>query len=252
METFSSIKQLQAFVLRSIYLGGVLKEPAGAKAFYDLYGQINVELLIDDTGKWKESSKVRNMSYEYAQAFADYVLSGENMDMHRKKLSDLSNKVADKFLVDFGGRNTQYGPRIAHQLKFIIDELKSCNESRRAWIQVLSADDLNLLSPKRERLTTIEFPCTSSIGFSIEDNRLITFVCMRSSDAYRVLNYDLFNFVSLCEKLAKELDLVADSLIFSCASSHFYKEDEDMVMDLLVEATRDQSTVQPGSKSDTQ
>lgn len=200
---------------------------------YDMYGLITVNIRPDCD--LELHSKHRNFNLDYSNAFFEYILSGDDMEKHRAKLSKLSNGVADKFLVEFEGRNTQYGPRIAQMLPLVVEELKQNPETRRAFMPIVSMDDLQLLQPKRDGETTIEFPCTASIGFKIVDGRLNSMVTMRSSCAVVVFNYDARNFALLTKKVAEMVGIEPGDTKMMMGSCHVYYKYMALVKQMLDE-----------------
>lgn len=223
----NSIHEIQVELLRTIRDAGSTRSDST-----ELYGNICIE--FDKDCDMISKSVHRNFSQEYSDAFFNYVISGEGMDEHRAILSSLSHGAADKFLVEFEGRNTQYGPRIAAQLPLVVEELKTCPESRRAWISILQPSDAEFLPPKRDGTTTIEFPCTASIGFHINnDNQLESLVIMRSSCAVIVFNYDARNFYLLTAKVADMLGLEQGPTKMVLGSAHIYKKYDKLVDKML-------------------
>jgi thymidylate synthase len=200
---------------------------------YDMFGRLIIN--IPHGCDLESHPKSRNFNLDYSNAFFEYILSGEDMDKHRSKLSELSHGVADKFLVEFEGRNTQYGPRIAKMLPLIVDELKSDKDTRRAFMPIVSMDDLYLLQPKRDGETTIEFPCTASIGFKIVDGRLNSMVTMRSSCAVVVFNYDARNFALLTKKVAELVGVEPGDTKMMMGSCHVYFKYMPLVKAILSE-----------------
>lgn len=238
-----SFDQIQQGLLSTINWRGV-----DCGDYLDLYGQ--VAILIPPTAKYETELESRGYSSEYAETFFEYVYSGKGIDEYYEKLCALSNNAAAKFLVEFNGRNTQYGPRIQEQLPAVIKELTTNPNSRRAWIQILNADDQFVLDPKNLGESTIEYPCTSSLGFKLnpETKLLDGIVTMRSSDATLVLNYDVFNFVNLLEKVANQLGTSRGTLSIFMASSHMYKRHSELVCEMAKEYA-DKKSVSKNSNS---
>jgi len=188
------------------------------------------------------TNKARQFNLEYAKTFFAYVLSGESPDVYRKSLVDLNQKAAD-YLVEFEGRNTQYGPRIHAQLPEILAELRADVNTRRASILILDAEDRLLLNAKQAGKTTIEYPCTTALHFSIRDNKLNLVTQMRSQSACIVLCYDLFNWTNLMQYMTTELqktypNLKAGTLHHNMSSCHYYHREEPLVRAILLEETK--------------
>ena len=198
---------------------------------------VSIELTNIDNNTVK--NKARQFNREYAETFFNYVLSGESPDVFRDRLVALNPK-AGPYLVEFEGRNTQYGPRIHAQLPEILAELKADEYTRRASILILDADDRLLLNAKQEGKTTIEYPCTTGLHFSIRDGKLNLVTQMRSQSACIVLCYDLFNWTSLMKFMVSQLqstypNLKIGTLHHNMSSCHYYLREEPLVKAILAE-----------------
>lgn len=201
---------------------------------------LNYCFVLTDVTNNKIKLKSRGFREDYAEAFFEYVYTGDISKETQTRLKNI-NINADRFLVEFEGRNTQYGPRINEQLPEIIEELKTNKETRRASILILDKNDRLFLKPKAENKTTIEYPCTSALHFEIRDNKLNLVVQMRSQSAAMVLVYDVYNWTNLLMKLTEKLkdtylDLEYGKLYYSAASMHFYHKEQPLVDKILQEA----------------
>lgn len=201
---------------------------------------LNYHFVLTDIINNTISIEARGFKPDYAEAFFEYVYTGDISEETIKRLGSI-NVNAKKFLVEFEGRNTQYGPRINEQLPEIIEELKTHNESRRASILILDKEDRLFLKPKADGKTTIEYPCTSALHFELRDNKLNLVVQMRSQSAVMVLVYDLFNWTNLIMKMTEILrdtypDIQYGNLYYSAASMHYYHSEQPLVDKILSEA----------------
>lgn len=105
-----------------------------------------------------------------------------------------------------------YGPRAGEQTQWVIDELNSDRDSRRALI---------ILSDMHEPLNTRA--CTTCLQYQIVNERdLMTIVTMRSSDAVYGLPYDLIQFGMMSQMIAWCTDTAATSLIVNIGNAHIY------------------------------
>ena len=126
-----------------------------------------------------------------------------------------------------------YGPRIfnmhgdINQFDNIVSTLKTKNSSRRAVIQLFSAEDL-LQDFK-------DIPCTCTLQYLIRDGRLHAVTSMRSNDAYKGLPHDIFCFTMIQELLARELSIEPGNYTHFASSLHIYEEDFDKVQDYIHE-----------------
>jgi thymidylate synthase len=114
-----------------------------------------------------------------------------------------------------------YGPRLirpdgVNQLKNIIALLRNKPTSRRAVVQLFSADDLVG--------TYADVPCTCTIQFLARGKKLDAIVHMRSNDAYWGLPHDVFAFTMIQELIARSLDLELGEYRHFVGSLHIYDE----------------------------
>ena len=183
----------------------------------------------------------RKPSEAYAKAFADWVVSGS--DTMPKELIEL-NPIAEKFnynredLEAFelpSSFSVFYGPRIAQQYEHVKNELIAFPETRRAVISVLDGiNDNKMLSALRDGLLQkVEYPCTVSIIFDVEDGKLNLTSMMRSQNMVSVWPYDFFIARTLLEKMAKDTGLVPGTISGMIASAHIYERDYDYVHQLM-------------------
>jgi len=168
----------------------------------------------------------RNFNQQYADAFFNYVMTGDDTDVRK-------NPKAVKYLEEFEGRNTQYGPRIRSQLFMTIKELKRDRGSRRGTIMILEGDDQLLFKAKASGECTIEYPCTNSLTFSIRDNKLHLVSNMRSQSAAMVMPYDIYNWTNLMKHVAKELEVECGTLTHQVASLHYFNSEQPLVDKVL-------------------
>lgn len=169
----------------------------------------------------------RNFNLRYAQDFFNYVMTGDAEGVKK-------NPKALAYLSEFEGRNTQYGPRIKAQLPGILTELKRDRGSRRGTILILDAYDQEIFKGKANGETTIEYPCTNSLTFSIRNNRLNLVSNMRSQSACMVMPYDIFNWTNLMMVVAKELDIECGVLTHQVASLHYFDDEAELVEKILL------------------
>jgi len=122
---------------------------------------------------------------------------------------------------DDGTIHGAYGPRLIrpdgfNQLNNVLKLLRSKPTSRRAVLQLYSAEDI-LVNYK-------EIPCTCTIQFLIRGNKLDALVNMRSNDAYWGLPHDIFAFTMIQELMARALGLELGQYRHFVGSLHIYEE----------------------------
>ena len=121
----------------------------GFKRFYSVEVRDLGFTLSNPTNRFVWNS-IRNTNYAFAMKFFLWMLSGS--DDFDYLYSD--NKNAEKFEDSEEGVpksfSTAYGPRIAEQIQHVIDELCETPKSRRANIQILNAQDQEVMIAKRD------------------------------------------------------------------------------------------------------
>lgn len=134
----------------------------------------------------------------------------------------------------YGRRLFNYQEKF-NQVNNVIELLKKRPSSRRAAIQLFSAEDLEGDHK--------EIPCTCTLQFVIRDNFLHMITYMRSNDAYLGLPHDIFSFTMLQEIIARALGVELGSYKHSVGSLHLYENNKDSVLQYLQEGF--QSTTKP-------
>lgn len=116
-----------------------------------------------------------------------------------------------------------YGPRFfssygENQIENIIQLLRKFPSSRRAVMQIYSANDIG--GSKRHQ----EIPCTCTLQFIVRDRRLHLFANLRSSDSYLGLPHDVFSFTMIQEIVARSLGVGLGSYKHFAGSLHLYED----------------------------
>ena len=108
-----------------------------------------------------------------------------------------------------------YGPRLAKQWDYLLKTLREDPSSRQAVATIWTPN------PPKTRDT----PCTVAAQFLIREGKLHGIFIMRSSDAWKGVVYDAFNFSQLTNWLVGELKVETGSLTMHLGSSHLYQEE---------------------------
>ena len=138
-----------------------------------------------------------NAYLDYYEGFFKWLLTGSD---HPDSFILLSDK-AQRYKMDYKGRNVAYAPRIADQLDYVVNRLKERPSSKRAMMMILEKEDRIV----NEADYTIEYPCTIGYHFYIEDERLCMTTLMRSNNVCSVIGLDVFLSVSLMKLVAEKL-----------------------------------------------
>jgi thymidylate synthase len=177
-----------------------------------------------------ENEQIGRLGYDYAVNFYEWMISGStDSESIVKKYPNIARFMEKPKNPDLPANfNTFYGPRILSQLPFIIEELKTFPDSRRAVISILDKDDLELLNKDE----SLEFPCCDSATFFIREGRLNVHVHMRSQNMGQVLKLDMYLWGRFTCELAEKLEIPVGKFSSSVVSAHVFKRDFDYLNDL--------------------
>ncbi len=183
----------------------------------------------------------RDFSAAYYVAEALWYLSGSDSTEWISNYSSFWKSISD----DGKTANSAYGARIfapheriaasidPHwtQWQYVIDELKSDPDSRRAVIHIRTPQD-SILAKK-------DVPCTLSLQFFLRNEKLHMVTSMRSSDLILGIAYDVPAFTLFQELLANQLSSVLNKKIglgdytHISNSLHIYERHFNMAKDIL-------------------
>ena len=158
--------------------------------------------------------KIRKLSSGFMFGEANWILSGSNDLLRIQPFMKHIGNYSDNGKTLYGA----YGPHVVNQLEYCKRTLRHDQDSRQAV--------LTIWQPRPE--LSKDIPCTVSMQFLIRDNTINTIVCMRSSDAYLGLPYDLFVFSCITAKLRDLMGkrgLRLGNLTVFAGSSHIYQRD---------------------------
>jgi thymidylate synthase len=149
----------------------------------------------------------RELSIHYMIAELLWYLSGNDSTDWISNYSAFWSKISD----DGKTANSAYGARIFKphdriaakvkqdwtQWDYVVNELKSDPDSRRAVVHIRS--------PQDSILATLDVPCTLSLQFFLRNDKVHMVTSMRSSDVILGLAYDVPAFTIFQELLALQL-----------------------------------------------
>ena len=201
-------------LLNRIYTTGEIVAPRG-QATRELIG---VQVSVSDMLRNVLVHPMRNLNYRFMVAEWLWMAAGRGdvaaIAKYNKNIAQFSDDG-----MTFAGA---YGPRIAAQLPWAIEQLSKPG-SRQAIVQIWSP----VPSPSKD------IPCTLSWQILVRKDKLHAIVTMRSSDIWLGLPYDFFNFSQLTNGIAGEFGLQPGSLTFNLGSSHLYErnlQDAELVL----------------------
>jgi len=131
---------------------------------------------------------------------------------------------------NYGARMLTPRPGL-NQITAIIKRLKEVPSTRRATISIFHPEDA-----VRE---SSDIPCALAIGYHVRGRKLHTTVIMRSSNAFFLLPFNLFEFSLLSEVVASEVGVELGSITVNAMSMHIYERDKLLTEKLIEEEFTD-------------
>lgn len=193
---------------------------------------LSATVRINDPTTYKFSDpKINRISYDYAESFWKFMISGgTDAEEAFKKYPGVakfitkpkSEELPDNF-------NTFYGPRILSQFPVLINELKTKKNSRRVVFHILDVEDQKLLDLDE----TLEYPCTDSVTFNIRDGYIHSHVHMRSQNVAVVLQLDLYLQGKLLEYIAWHCGVKVGTMTITMVSAHIFERDFEYVQTFI-------------------
>lgn len=119
------------------------------------------------------------------------------------------------FEVDRGNWTYTYHLRMKDQLRWVYKELQRNPESRRAVIDIRTADDMGSDDPA----------CLQNIQFLIRNGKLDMKVLFRSNDACKATFMNMFALICLQERMAEKLGVGVGYYTHRANSYHCYEKD---------------------------
>jgi thymidylate synthase len=191
------------------------KEKSGTKYIKNVGFTIETPLDRTITTEW------RNFNEDYAEYEWEWYKEG-NPDA--REISKRA-KIWATCMDEWGNVNSNYGYQwnrgdALSQIDYVYHELKNNPLSRRAVISIYDG--------KENHLYRRDTPCTLSISFSIEDDKLQMAVHMRSNDLVFGFCNDQYCFSKLQEMLSQRLNIEAGEYHHSVVDLHIYERHFDM------------------------
>lgn len=156
----------------------------------------------------------RKWNKSYADIEWEWYLSGNRSVEEIKKIA----KIWDKMHSGDNIVNSNYGYQWMrnNQIGYVINELKRNKNSRRAAISIYDG--------KEHEDYKYDTPCTMSLVFYIENNKLRMSVYMRSNDLWWGYSNDQYCFSKIQEMIAKELGLEVGIYYHHATNLHIYEK----------------------------
>ena len=186
--------------------------------FGDTKALFNVGFYIENPKRKQIINVERKWNLHYADSEWQWYLSG---DPNIKKLGEIYGKVPAiwKRMANSSGEvNSNYGYQWKRneQLTHVIKMLRDTPGTRQAAISIYDAKEMY----KYENDT----PCTYAIQFTIINDELCMSVYMRSNDLWYGFCNDQYQFASLQELVARELDIPTGWYYHHAHNMHLYND----------------------------
>jgi len=111
------------------------------------------------------------------------------------------------------------------QLSAVMKRLVDDPASRRTYSAIIKAEDN--LTPSRE------YPCAAGVQLFLRNDRLTMLTVMRAQQAFTVLPYDAFLFMSMQLLLATQLGVRVGDYIHFSGTFHVYESEQSAIMQTL-------------------
>ena len=189
----------------------------GAK-FGDTKALFNVGFYIENPSKKQIINVERKWNLHYADSEWQWYLSG---DPNIKRLGEIYGKVPAiwKRMADSSGEvNSNYGYQWKRnaQLTHVIKMLREKPDTRQAAISIYDAKEMHKYKN--------DTPCTYAVQFTIINGELCMSVYMRSNDLWYGFCNDQYQFASLQELVARELDMPTGWYYHHAHNLHLYND----------------------------
>ena len=191
--------------------------------FGDTKALFNVGFYLNQPGKKQITNSERKWNLHYADSEWQWYLSGDN---NIKKLGEIYGRVPaiwKRMADEYGRVNSNYGYQWQRtdwngvsQYEKVVQMLKDNPETRQAAISIYDAKEIN----KYENDT----PCTYAVQFTILNGELCMSVYMRSNDLWYGFCNDQYQFASLQELVARELDIPTGWYYHHAHNMHLYND----------------------------
>lgn len=182
-----------------------------------------VSLRVNDARNNLFAHPDRRLSYRFAIAEFLWIWFGHDDVETISKYNPNIAQFSDDGIRFFGA----YGPKLEHQLGFMIDTLERDPDSRQCVMNIWREN------PSK----TKDVPCTLSWQLFLRDGRLNGVVTMRSSDIWLGLPYDVLSWTLFQNILAGHFKVEVGYYQINIGSSHLYERDANAAAAVLYRPT---------------
>lgn len=166
-----------------------------------------------------DPNPVRAASLDYIRREFLWFIMGDRFDTRMTKYA----KLWEACVGQDGGINSNYGQYLFEKGRIYnaLGHLVGDRSSRRAWVPIFQ-------SWHQGPLKHDDYPCTTGVGFRIDNDQLVMKVHMRSQDLWHGAANDeavcyLIQLVALAYLRGYHPDLVAGPIVHAVDSLHFYE-----------------------------
>lgn len=184
-------------------------------------------------------NEIRSLPLDYLANELILYFSSTNRIEYFEKASSFWKKIANKD----GTVNSAYGHLIFSQKDVFLKKFKSGSQFDWVIANLITDKDsrqaiMHFNKPMHQNMVHKDFPCTMSAQFFIRDNKLHTFVYMRSSDLFFGIPYDISFFTILQQCILKNLQKTYPKLKMGeynhlSGSLHAYEKDFNTFYNML-------------------
>ena len=177
---------------------------------------------ITDCADWNTTQREVSMTMHVLEPLAEPMISkcfiGGPRELEQYRMEMLDG-ILD-FEVDKGKWAYTYHRRFAHQIPFVVSELKRNPSSRRAVMLVRDNDsDMGSDDPA----------CLQHIQYFIRDGKLCGKVLFRSNDACKASFMNAFALILLQSQIAEQLGVPMGDYTHRANSYHCYEKDFELL-----------------------
>ena len=202
--------------MKEIFVTGKTLPEAYHNALKELYENGDIVDCPDYDQLQKESSITVFVENPTAEPRISRLIIGGAHELQQYEMEMLDGILDFMIGADENTWEYTYHDRFAHQLPFIINELKRNPYSRRA---IMNIRDFEVDSANNDPA------CLQSMQFFIREGKLHFKILFRSNDLPEAFFYNAFAFIRLQEKVAAELGIPVGSYTHRANSMHCYEKD---------------------------
>ena len=178
----------------------------------------NIGFILRKPEETLITSRFRQWNEEYARAEWEWYLTG---DPHTRTLGELYGKIPYNWarMEDSDGKvNSNYGYQWErnHQLDYVVGQLKTNPNTRRAAISIY--DGKEMIKYRKDT------PCTYAVQFTILNNKLNMCVTMRSNDLWYGFCNDQYCFSQLMQMVSERTGYKLGEYYHFAHNLHLYND----------------------------